>query len=158
MLHCSKGRCSDQLSPNQRAEDCPSTGSSAGWASYCDSLPAVIYAIVGARPNSVKATPIHAAFQRAGIPRAVEHTGQHYDEAMSKVFFEGLAIPRPAVDQGVGSGTHVEQTGSVMRGLERHFGQQRLRAVLVVGDVNSTMAAGCHHRGDADPAARSRSR
>ncbi len=101
----------------------------------------MIYTIVGARPNFMKAAPIHAAFQRAGIPHAIVHTGQHYDEAMSKVFFEDLGMPRPAVDLGVGSGTHAEQTGSVMVGLERHFGQQRPHAVLVVGDVNSTMAA-----------------
>jgi UDP-N-acetylglucosamine 2-epimerase (non-hydrolysing) len=101
----------------------------------------VIYTIVGARPNFMKAAPIHTAFERAGIAHAIVHTGQHYDEAMSKVFFEDLGMPRPAVDLGVGSGTHAEQTGAVMVGLERFFVANRPRAVLVVGDVNSTMAA-----------------
>src|SRR5512137_1395726 len=89
----------------------------------------------------MKAAPLHASFERAGVPHSIVHTGQHYDEAMSKVFFEELGMPRPAVDLGVGSGTHAEQTGAVMVGLEKFFGANRPRAVLVVGDVNSTMAA-----------------
>jgi UDP-N-acetylglucosamine 2-epimerase (non-hydrolysing) len=101
----------------------------------------VIYTIVGARPNFMKAAPVHNAFQRAKIPHALVHTGQHYDEAMSKVFFEDLGMPRPVVDLGVGSGTHSAQTGVAMVGLENFFTVKRPRAVLVVGDVNSTMAA-----------------
>jgi UDP-N-acetylglucosamine 2-epimerase (non-hydrolysing) len=101
----------------------------------------MILTIVGARPNFMKAAPVHAAFQRAGIPHGLLHTGQHYDEAMSKIFFEELGMPRPIADLGVGSGTHAEQTGAVMVGLERHFTESRPRAVLVVGDVNSTLAA-----------------
>jgi UDP-N-acetylglucosamine 2-epimerase (non-hydrolysing) len=107
----------------------------------CDNLHLVIYTIVGAPPNFMKAAPVHAAFQRQNISHALVHTGQHYDEAMSKVFFEDLGMPRPAIDLGVGSGTHAEQTGAVMVGLERFFAAHRPRAVLVVGDVNSTMAA-----------------
>lgn len=101
----------------------------------------VIYTIVGARPNFMKAAPVHGAFERAGISHALVHTGQHYDEAMSKVFFEDLGMPRPITDLGVGSGTHAEQTGAVMVGLEKFFSAHRPGAVLVVGDVNSTMAA-----------------
>jgi UDP-N-acetylglucosamine 2-epimerase (non-hydrolysing) len=89
----------------------------------------------------MKAAPIHAAFRRAGVEHELVHTGQHYDAAMSRVFFEDLGMPRPIVDLGVGSGSHAEQTGAVMVGLERFFGERRPRAVLVVGDVNSTMAA-----------------
>jgi len=89
----------------------------------------------------MKAAPVHAAFQHAGIPHAIIHTGQHYDEAMYKVFFEDLGMPRPAIDLGVGSGTHATQTASVMVGLEEFFTANRPQAVLVVGDVNSTMAA-----------------
>jgi UDP-N-acetylglucosamine 2-epimerase (non-hydrolysing) len=89
----------------------------------------------------MKAAPIHAAFREAGIAHELIHTGQHYDAAMSKVFFEDLGMPRPIVDLGVGSGSHAEQTGAVMVGLEKFFGERRPRAVLVVGDVNSTMAA-----------------
>ena len=101
----------------------------------------MIVTVVGARPNFMKAAPIHRAFQRAGIDHAIVHTGQHYDEAMSKVFFEDLQIPRPLVDLGVGSGTHAEQTATVMVRLERYFRDYPPNALLVVGDVNSTMAA-----------------
>jgi UDP-N-acetylglucosamine 2-epimerase len=61
----------------------------------------VIFTVVGARPNFMKAAPVHAAFVRAGVAHEIIHTGQHYDEAMSKVFFEELGMPRPAVDLGV---------------------------------------------------------
>jgi UDP-N-acetylglucosamine 2-epimerase (non-hydrolysing) len=101
----------------------------------------MIVTIVGARPNFMKAAPIHAAFRAAGIDHEIVHTGQHYDEAMSKVFFEDLGMPRPIVDLEVGSGTHAEQTAAVMIGVERFFTRQRPRAVLVVGDINSTMAS-----------------
>lgn len=89
----------------------------------------------------MKAAPIHNAFRAAGIPHELVHTGQHYDEAMSKVFFEDLGMPRPVVDLEVGSGSHAQQTGAVMVGLEKFFGESKPKAVLVVGDVNSTMAA-----------------
>jgi len=89
----------------------------------------------------MKAAPIHEAFGKVGVTHGLVHTGQHYDAAMSKVFFEDLGMPRPIVDLGVGSGTHAEQTGAVMVGLEKYFRETRPRAVLVVGDVNSTMAA-----------------
>jgi UDP-N-acetylglucosamine 2-epimerase (non-hydrolysing) len=106
-----------------------------------DTLAPVILTIVGARPNFMKAAPIHRAFRDAGAAHELVHTGQHYDEAMSKVFFEQLGMPRPVVDLGVGSGTHAEQTAAVMVGLEKVFLERRPAAVLVVGDVNSTMAA-----------------
>ncbi|HXU83675.1 MAG TPA: UDP-N-acetylglucosamine 2-epimerase, partial [Polyangia bacterium] len=89
----------------------------------------------------MKAAPVHAAFVRAGVAHEIIHTGQHYDEAMSKVFFEELGMPRPTVDLEVGSGSHAEQTAAVMVGLERFFLEKKPRAVLVVGDVNSTLAA-----------------
>jgi UDP-N-acetylglucosamine 2-epimerase (non-hydrolysing) len=101
----------------------------------------VIFTVVGARPNFMKAAPVHTAFSRAGVAHEIIHTGQHYDEAMSKVFFEDLGMPRPVIDLGVGSGSHAEQTAAVMVGLEKFFIQRRPRAVLVVGDVNSTLAA-----------------
>ncbi len=101
----------------------------------------MIYTIVGARPNFMKAAPIHEAFARAGVAHGLVHTGQHYDEAMSKVFFGDLGMPRPITDLGVGSGTHAQQTAAVMVGLEKLFLEQRPEAVIVVGDVNSTMAA-----------------
>ena len=101
----------------------------------------MIITVVGARPNFVKAAPIHHAFCAAGIAHEICHTGQHYDDAMAKVFFEDLGMPKPAVDLGIGSGTHAEQTAAAMIGLERFFTERRPRAVLVVGDVNSTLAA-----------------
>jgi UDP-N-acetylglucosamine 2-epimerase (non-hydrolysing) len=101
----------------------------------------LICTVVGARPNFMKAAPVHAAFSRAGVAHEIIHTGQHYDAAMSHVFFDELNMPRPAADLGVGSGSHAEQTAAVMVGLERLFLARRPRAVLVVGDVNSTLAA-----------------
>jgi UDP-N-acetylglucosamine 2-epimerase (non-hydrolysing) len=101
----------------------------------------VIVTVVGARPNFMKAAPIHRAFEQAGIGHGVVHTGQHYDDAMSKVFFDELGLPGPIADLGVGSGSHAEQTAAVMVGLERFFMANPVEAVLVVGDVNSTMAA-----------------
>jgi UDP-N-acetylglucosamine 2-epimerase len=61
---------------------------------------AVIFTVVGAGPNFMKAAPLHAAFDAAGVQHALVHTGQHYDAAMSKVFFEDLGMPRPLVDLG----------------------------------------------------------
>jgi UDP-N-acetylglucosamine 2-epimerase (non-hydrolysing) len=101
----------------------------------------MIYTVVGARPNFMKAAPIHRAFERAGIEHGLVHTGQHYDEQMSKVFFGDLGMPRPVADLGVGSGTHAQQTAAVMVGLEKLFTERRPEAVLVVGDVNSTLAS-----------------
>jgi len=101
----------------------------------------VIVTVVGARPNFVKAAPIHAAFRAAGVEHGICHTGQHYDDAMAKVFFEDLGMPKPIVDLGIGSGTHAEQTAAAMIGLERFFSERQPQAILVVGDVNSTLAA-----------------
>jgi UDP-N-acetylglucosamine 2-epimerase (non-hydrolysing) len=101
----------------------------------------VILTVVGARPNFVKAAPIHRAFRAAGVAHDICHTGQHYDDAMAKVFFEDLGMPKPVIDLGIGSGTHAEQTAAAMVGLERFFSERQPRAILVVGDVNSTLAA-----------------
>jgi UDP-N-acetylglucosamine 2-epimerase (non-hydrolysing) len=100
-----------------------------------------ILTIVGARPNFMKAAPIHAEFARRGVAHAIIHTGQHYDDAMSKVFFDDLGMPKPAEYLGVGSGSHAAQTAQIMIGLERVFLDRKPRLVNVVGDVNSTMAA-----------------
>ena len=101
----------------------------------------MIITVVGARPNFVKAAPIHRAFHAAGVQHEICHTGQHYDDAMAKIFFTDLGMPKPIADLGVGSGTHAEQTAAAMVGLERFLTAQRPRVVLVVGDVNSTLAA-----------------
>lgn len=102
---------------------------------------AEIVHIVGARPNFVKAAPVVAALAELGIQQSVVHTGQHYDDRMSAVFFRELNLPRPDVDLGVGSGTHAEQTAALLVGLEREFTARRPRLVAVYGDVNSTLAA-----------------
>ena len=91
----------------------------------------------------MKVAPLHKAFQRFpdAIRHLIVHTGQHYDEVMSKVFFDDLELPHPNFYLGVGSGTHAEQTSKVMMGIERVLLEQRPDLVIVVGDVNSTVAA-----------------
>jgi UDP-N-acetylglucosamine 2-epimerase (non-hydrolysing) len=98
--------------------------------------------VVGARPNFVKTAPIMAemAIHPDRFEQALVHTGQHYDDNMSRVFFEELGLPRPDHDLGVGSGTHAEQTARVMLAFEPLVQAWRPDLVLVVGDVNSTLA------------------
>ncbi len=100
--------------------------------------------VVGARPNFMKMAPILralAALPPAGaLPTLLLHTGQHFDAAMSGQLFADLGLPRPDIDLGVGSGSHAQQTAEVMRRFEPALDTHRPRAVLVVGDVNSTLA------------------
>jgi UDP-N-acetylglucosamine 2-epimerase (non-hydrolysing) len=98
--------------------------------------------VVGARPNFMKVAPIHRSFEkyRDLIQHFIVHTGQHYDQAMSKVFFEDLELPNPNVYLGVGSGSHAQQTAKVMVEFEKVLEEQRPDLVIVVGDVNSTLA------------------
>ena len=101
-----------------------------------------IFNIVGARPNFMKIAPIHKRMRAtAGLAPVLVHTGQHYDGAMSKVFFEELGLPEPDIYLGVGSGSHGEQTGRLLVELEKVMVAGRPDLVVVVGDVNSTMAA-----------------
>ena len=97
--------------------------------------------VAGARPNFMKIAPLSRAFEASGIGARIVHTGQHYDEKMSRTFFEELAIPAPDVNLGVGSGSHVQQIAEVMRRLEPELIAHRPDALLVVGDVNSSAAA-----------------
>ncbi len=99
-----------------------------------------ILCVVGARPNFMKIAPIMAAFARQPITAKLVHTGQHYDPAMSDSFFEQLGIPRPDVNLEVGSASHAVQTADIMRAFEPVLDAEQPRAVLVVGDVNSTIA------------------
>ena len=105
-------------------------------------IPAKVVHIVGARPNFMKIAPIMDEMARYPdrFEQLLVHTGQHYDEAMSQVFFDDLGIPRPDIDLGVGSGSHAEQTARVMLAFEPVLLEQRPDLVLVVGDVNSTLA------------------
>jgi UDP-N-acetylglucosamine 2-epimerase (non-hydrolysing) len=98
--------------------------------------------VVGARPNFVKIAPLlQEMAQRPQIEPVLVHTGQHYDTRLSEGFFEALAIPAPDVNLGVGSGSHAQQTADIMKRLEPVLEAVRPDVVLVVGDVNSTMAA-----------------
>lgn len=101
----------------------------------------LILHVTGARPNFPKAAPVIRALATRGLPQQLVHTGQHYDEQMSDVFFRQLGLPEPDVNLGVGSGSHARQTGAIMVGLEELFEARRPGLVVVYGDVNSTAAA-----------------
>ncbi len=97
--------------------------------------------IVGARPNFMKIAPIVEEMSKTtDLQGVLVHTGQHYDEGMSDVFFRELGIPVPDVHLGVGSGSHAEQTARIMVEFEKVCLKEQPDLVLVVGDVNSTMA------------------
>ena len=102
-----------------------------------------IISVVGARPNFMKIAPLMHAFQaRPEIEPFLVHTGQHYDDRMSDLFFRELGIPVPDINLEVGSGSHAVQTAEVMKAFEPVVLKQRPDVVLVVGDVNSTIACG----------------
>lgn len=100
-----------------------------------------IISVVGARPNFMKLAPLHRAF--AGYPdieHIILHTGQHYDEKMSHIFFTQLDIPKPDYNLGIGGGSHTYQKAAVMMAFEKVLSDERPDMVLVVGDVNATAA------------------
>jgi UDP-N-acetylglucosamine 2-epimerase (non-hydrolysing) len=100
-----------------------------------------IYLVAGARPNFMKIAPIVRALQaHGGLAFKIIHTGQHYDRDMNDVFFEELGIPEPDVFMSAGGGSHSQQTGKIMIAFEELCQVKRPDAVLVVGDVNSTLA------------------
>ena len=101
-----------------------------------------VYLVAGARPNFMKLAPLVRAFEARGeaIAYQIVHTGQHYDRDMSDVFFDELGIPKPHHHLGAGGGSHATQTARIMLAFEALCEQQRPAAVLVVGDVNSTLA------------------
>jgi UDP-N-acetylglucosamine 2-epimerase (non-hydrolysing) len=98
--------------------------------------------VVGARPNFMKAAPVHRQLQRYGarVKSYLVHTGQHYDENMSKVFFDTLELPEPDIYLGIGSGSHAGQTGRIMIQFEKVLEELAPGLIIVVGDVNSTIA------------------
>ena len=101
----------------------------------------IIHLIAAARPNFMKIAPLyHALKNESWVDPIIIHTGQHYDLNMSDSFFRDLRLPEPQLHLGVGSGTHAEQTGRVMIGYEKVIMEQQPDLVVVVGDVNSTMA------------------
>jgi len=100
-----------------------------------------ILAVVGARPNFMKIAPLMWEIKNhPAIQSYLVHTGQHYDQQMSQIFFQELGIPRPDIDLGIGSGSHAQQTAEVMKRFEGVLLEQKPDVVVVVGDVNSTMA------------------
>ena len=100
-----------------------------------------IHLIAAARPNFMKVAPLyHALAQTQDLHPVLVHTGQHYDLNMSDVFFRDLKLPAPDIHLEVGSGTHAQQTGQVMMTYEKILQEQHPDLVVVVGDVNSTMA------------------
>lgn len=101
----------------------------------------VVWHVTGARPNFPKAAPVLRALAARGVAQRLVHTGQHYDDNMSRVFFEQLALPEPDINLGVGSGSHAVQTGTVMARLEELWLAEPPALVVVYGDVNSTVAA-----------------
>ncbi len=104
-------------------------------------MPTKILCVAGARPNFMKIAPLLRAFR--ADPRfdaRLVHTGQHYDDKLSKVFFEDLRIPRPDIELEVGSASHAQQTAEIMRRFEPVLEGEQPQGVLVVGDVNSTVA------------------
>ena len=99
--------------------------------------------VVGARPNFMKIAPIMSACSKnPRIESLLVHTGQHYDEKMNDLFFRELGIPEPDINLEVGSASHAVQTAEIMRAFEPVVLENRPDAVLVVGDVNSTVACG----------------
>ena len=103
--------------------------------------PKTIHLIAGARPNFMKIAPLYHALKKEDwAVSIIVHTGQHYDINMSDAFFQDLSLPEPNIHLNVGSGTHAEQTAKVMMAYEKVLMADRPDLVVVVGDVNSTMA------------------
>jgi UDP-N-acetylglucosamine 2-epimerase (non-hydrolysing) len=101
----------------------------------------MVYLVAGARPNFMKIAPIVRALQaHGGLSFKIIHTGQHYDREMNDVFFDELGIPQPDLFMAAGGGSHAQQTAKIMLAFEELCVAQRPDAVLVVGDVNSTLA------------------
>ena len=97
--------------------------------------------VVGNRPQFIKLAPVSRAVRQRGYEEVIIHTGQHYDENMSEIFFEELGIPYPKVNLNVGSGTHAQITSKVISRLEKVVIDEKPNAVLIYGDTNSTLAA-----------------
>jgi len=102
-----------------------------------------IISVVGARPNFIKIAPVHRAFEKYkdSIKHIICHTGQHFDDKMSKIFFDELKMPKPDYFLGLGGGSHAVQTARIMVEFEKILIDEKPDLVIVPGDVNSTIAA-----------------
>src|SRR4051794_38291367 len=101
----------------------------------------MIYLVAGTRPNFMKIAPIRRALRARGVETRLIHTGQHFDAAMSDVFFRDLGMAPPDATLTAGGGSHAESTAAVLVGVERDLVAHRPKVVVVVGDVTSTFAA-----------------
>jgi UDP-N-acetylglucosamine 2-epimerase (non-hydrolysing) len=101
----------------------------------------LVYLVAGTRPNFMKVAPILRALATRGLPLRLIHTGQHFDAAMSDVFFRDLGMPPPHLALHAGGGSHAQQTAAVLVGVEKDLLAQKPRVAVVVGDVTSTLAA-----------------
>src|ERR1041385_6739120 len=102
-----------------------------------------VVTIIGARPQIIKAAAISRAIRSHfadKIKEVIVHTGQHYDDNMSKVFFDELGVPKDDYNLGVGSGTHGYQTAQMMDGIERLILKEEPKCIILYGDTNSTLA------------------
>ena len=117
-------------------------GAGRGRATAGGRLPLRLLLVAGARPNFMKVAPLLREFRRqpGRFDARLVHTGQHYDALMSDVFFQELEIPKPDIHLGVGSGSHAVQTARIMEAFEKVLQADRPDWVVVVGDVNSTLA------------------
>lgn len=102
----------------------------------------MVVTIIGARPQFIKAAVVSKAFKEVGIEEHIIHTGQHYDQNMSDVFWEELGIPLPILNLNIGSGHHGEQTAKMIEGIENYILslERKVKAILLYGDTNSTLA------------------
>ncbi len=99
-----------------------------------------VVTVVGARPQFIKAAPVSSTLRAAGHQEVLIHTGQHYDHAMSRIFFEELGIPEPDANLGVGSGSHGAQTAQMLVGIEQVLQTEQPDWLIVYGDTNTTLA------------------
>lgn len=95
--------------------------------------------IIGARPQFIKAAMVSKAWNQSG-EEAILHTGQHYDEKMSRLFFDELGLPEPDLNLGVGSGSHAEQTSRMLTGIDNYLETETPDWLIIYGDTNSTLA------------------
>ena len=100
-----------------------------------------VITVIGARPQFIKAAVVSNAFRARGIQEVILHTGQHFDSNMSEVFFDELGIPKPAFNLGIGGGSHGQNTGRMLEGIEKVLMEEKPDWLLVYGDTDSTLAA-----------------